>query len=170
MRVVKGFLASVIAISLVACIPSSKPPSTLVDTVASAAQALRAQLDLLLVSNKCFNDLVEEYGLEAQDTGGLNNVLYATSTTIPGLEFDFSNDYNSSLTDPQTFPLVGVSGPASLLLPEYVGMKFTNIPIFLEERGPNVQMQDDIAAYQITVADPQVLSADDSVYMQTVGS
>jgi len=164
MKLVKTAAALAAAIALVACAPLSSPPPA--HPTSTTGVLLRARMQQLLVDQPSFNDLAYQFGLQPEDTGGLNNVMYASSDTVVGLEFDFGNTFDLSLTDPKTFPLLGVSAPASLLLPEYVGMRFADIPIFLEVRGPNVQMQDDYGAYQITVADPEVLGADDSVYMQ----
>lgn len=121
----------------------------------------RAAMGALLADeDTTFNQIKDAYDFKV--TNKTQNNLIATSEKIPSVTFQFFSFSN----DVDTFYLVGVSAPASMMLPEYVGMKIDDIPIHLDTGRRDVQFSDKYGGYQGTVfSKPGYLSADDIVYM-----
>jgi hypothetical protein len=115
-----------------------------------------------------FEDLEAKYDLEKDLSSGLLDSFGTISGIYPEISFNFGN----SISKPEVFTFKSLSGPASAIFPEYVGMTMDadapldKPPYVLEIRGGfDVQMSDDYGYYQIVLSKPGILSADDLVVM-----
>jgi hypothetical protein len=63
--------------------------------------------------------------------------------------------------------LDSLSGTASVLLPDYVGLKFSEIPGFVMDRGNGGRIWDSVGYFTINFADVNetAMDADDEVYV-----
>ena len=140
--------------------PTATPtPGTPTPAASTIPASTRKNLRDSLAARASFEDIKDEYDLQV--TEQTLNFLAATSGKIPGVTFAFGN------FGIPTFRLNNVSAAASLMLTEYVGMRFEDIPILIDYNTQyDIQLHDDLGSYQITdPADPYILGPDDLVFM-----
>ena len=120
--------------------------------------------NLLANGGVTFDSMKALYGLQiVSQMGGIT----AKSAKIPGVTFVFGNYGSDMGKDDGPLTLEYVGAPASLMLPEYVGMSITKIPIYdTQQNGGNVQFSDQYGGYLVaSPLKPGILSAGDTVSM-----
>jgi len=94
--------------------------------------------------------------------------FFAVSGKIPELvlSFERSSDAAEDTTATATAKLDELSGPASVMLPDYVGVAFEKIPGFLANRGYDGTINDSFGSYSVTqFGGFETLAADSTVVM-----
>jgi hypothetical protein len=178
-KTVLAFLAVVLGFLVTACVGDVVPstsgtavsrsvtPQPSVTSSASPTVLTRAAIRELILEYATFEEVGERYELEINDDT-LVGSLDARSPAMPEVYWNFL----SGDDEPDVFRLDGVWGPASFVLPEYVGMRLDEIPIVLMIYGEDVGgtaadlLDDDGWEYHIlNLSTPGILSANDSVSM-----
>jgi len=119
----------------------------------------------MLTQRATFGQLQVKYGLKIDDNLPKDEYSFeGVSARIPGLVFEFTKDSADADT---AADLNSLSGPASVMLPEYVGVAFDKIPGFVMDRGNGGHLNDSYGDYTITQSGGTLksLAADASVYM-----
>jgi hypothetical protein len=99
-----------------------------------------------------------------EGTPGRQYGFDAISGQFPGLKLYFLIQAKGG---PVAAVLESLQGTAAVLLSDYVGMKFADIPGFVMDRGNGGRIWDSVGYFTINLADVNeaALSADDEVYL-----
>ena len=123
----------------------------------------RTEIKNLIDKGVTFDELKTKYNLKIVDQS-LKGSFEAESASLPHALWFFSTTKQES----NTYRFSGIMASASVLFPEYVNKKIDDIPIVLEHKEKLIYMYDKFGSYNAELANPNVLSANDMVYMGAV--
>ncbi|MCL2141189.1 MAG: hypothetical protein FWH42_05985 [Dehalococcoidia bacterium] len=141
---------------------TSKPTTAATRTTKSKEQVinlLTAESKELLIQKPSFDELEDRYDL-IQPPWAEEGKTYAVCS-MPDVIFYFRNNQ----ANPGTRLLYSIKAPASILLPEYVGMSLDELPFRLEQGSLpyDYWMYGDEYIYWVNLAAPDFLAAESIV-------
>jgi hypothetical protein len=113
-----------------------------------------------------FGELKVVYGLRVLNNARRDRHFFdASSRLAPGLRLEFLGSGRSR--NVAEFTLFQLHGPASVMLPDYVGMRYESIPGFERVWADGGRLQDSFGHYSITFSDleAKTMSGNDAVDM-----
>jgi hypothetical protein len=117
-----------------------------------------------------FGELKNIYGLRVLDNSWRSRSSFdAVGHVVPGLHFYFGRPAGARNVD--EFTLGNLSGPASVILPEYIGMIYERIPGFFMAWGHGGFFDDSYGHYVVTFShvNQRRLGTNDDVLMDWSG-